>query len=106
MDILKIPIYCDTHLDNQLNELDAAWERTTQGIDSGNNEGIKINLDTKSLIGHCIYDTSEKLDDQFFSDLPKVEIPNVIKFIGDLCDMWNKFTHTKNRHIKRKNQIP
>ena len=47
----KIPIYCDEHLDDKLKELDTAWERTSQGIDSGANEGINIEMKIKYLYG-------------------------------------------------------
>ncbi len=98
----KIPIYCDEHLDSKLNELDAAWKRTTQGIDSGTNKGINIKLENKIPTWSLSYDESEELEDQYLSNLPKVEIPNLIKFVGDLVGMWNKFSHSKNRGVKRK----
>lgn len=98
----KIPIYCDEHLDNKLNDLDAAWDRTTQGIDSGTNKGINIKLENKIPTWTLSYDASEELEDQYLSNLPKVEIPNLIKFVGDLVGMWGSFSHAKNRGVKRK----
>lgn len=102
----KIPIYCDSHLDEKLNELDVAWERTTESINSGCNQGIKISQEEKNPTWTLLYDTSEKLDDKFLSDLPKAEIPNVIKFVGDICGIWDKFSHIKDRYIKRANPDP
>lgn len=102
----KVPIYCDQHLDDMSNALDAAWERTSQGIISGTNEGINIDLENKTVPWTLRYDTSEELEDQYLANLPKVEIPNLIKFVGDATGMWNKFTHTKNRYIKRKKAEP
>jgi len=102
----KIPIYCDEHLNRKLSELDAAWKRTTQDIDSGTNKGINIKLENKVLTWSLSYDASEELEDQYFSNLPKVEIPNLIKFVGDIVRMWDKFTHSKSRSIKRKTADP
>jgi len=98
----KIPIYCDEHLDNMSAELDAAWERTTQGINNGTNEGINIDLENKVTPWTLSYDTSEELEDQYLSSLPKVEIPNLIKFVGNISGMWNTFSHSRARYIKRK----
>ena len=68
----KIPIYCDKRLEEALLDLDLAWD-----------------------------ETKEKLDDSFFSNLPKIEIANLFKFIGDLTQLWGGFTHIKHRYIKR-----
>lgn len=98
----KIPIYCDEHLDNMSNQLDTAWEQTTHGIVSGSNEDINIDLENKGVPWSLNYDTSEELEDQYLSNLPKVEIPNLIKFVGDITGMWDKFSHSKTRYVKRK----
>jgi len=42
------------------------------------------------------------LENQYLSNLPKVEIPNLIKFVGDIVKMWGKFCHSKSRSVKRK----
>jgi TnpA family transposase len=102
----KISIYCDAHLDAKSAELDTAWEVTTNAIDSGTNEGFNIITDTKTPTWSLLYDVSVELEDQYLSNLPKVEIPNLIKFIGDLVGMWNKFSHAKNRGLKRKTADP
>ncbi|WP_163836898.1 DUF4158 domain-containing protein [Spartinivicinus ruber] len=39
---LKIPIYCDQRLDDVLQELNDAWERTTCNIQENNNPGFSI----------------------------------------------------------------
>lgn len=98
----NIPIFCDAHLDNRLLELDEAWKRTTHGIDSGSNEGFNIINDHKIPTWTLLYDTSEELEDQYLKNLPKVEIANLIKFVGDLIGMWGEFSHAKIRGIKRK----
>ena len=98
----KIPIYCDQRLDDAIKTLDEAWETTTENINKNNNPGfnIKVNKD-----GHkewsLLYDSSEPLDDAFFKTLPKVEIADIIMFIGDRIGIWNGFTHMKDRYIKR-----
>ncbi|EDD8833806.1 Tn3 family transposase [Salmonella enterica subsp. enterica serovar Mikawasima] len=99
----RIPVYCDNRLDEALQELDNAWKRTTQNILENNNRGFNIH-ETKTGQQHWSlhYDSVEKLDDAFFKKLPKVEIANIVMFIGDLTDMWRGFTHMKDRYTKRK----
>ena len=103
----KIPIYCDQRLDDALQELNDAWIRTTGNILENNNPGFSL----KEAKGgqpqwSLLYDSVETLDDAFFKNLPKVEIANIIMFIGDLIDMWSAFTHMKDRYTKRKKPIP
>ncbi len=38
--------------------------------------------------------------------LPKVEIANIVMFIGDRIGLWNGFTHMKDRYTKRKKPLP
>ena len=103
----KIPIYCDQRLDDVLQELNDAWERTTGNIQDNNNPGFSIR-ETKTGQQHwsLLYDSAEKLDDAFFKNLPKVDIANIVMFIGDLIDMWSGFTHIKDRYTKRKMPLP
>ena len=95
----KIPIYCDQRLDDVLQELDRAWTRTTGRITRGENLAFKIK-ETKSgeQDWSLSYDASEKLDDNFFSTVPQVEIPDIMMHMGDLTDMWGAFTHMKTRY--------
>lgn len=37
--------------------------------------------------------------------MPKVDITNVVMFIGDLIGMWDEFTHIKDRYTKRKRPV-
>lgn len=102
----KIPVYSDKRLDEALLALDSAWDNTTANIANGTNKGIEI-TETTDAEGNIIqswellYDPKEKLDDSFFSNLPKIEIANLLKFIGDLTQLWDGFTHIKHRYIKR-----
>ncbi|NRB25970.1 Tn3 family transposase [Shewanella sp.] len=99
----KIPIYCDQRLDDALQELNDAWDRTTENILDNNNPGFQIKkTKTGQPCWSLTYDSVEKLDDAFFKNLPKVEIANIMMFIGDLIDMWSGFTHMKDRYSKRK----
>jgi TnpA family transposase len=103
----KIPIYCDKRLDDALKMLDNAWDTTIENIHSGNNSGfifkeIKDGTQEWSLL----YDSSEPLNDAFFKTLPQVEIADIIMFIGDRINMWDGFTHMKNRYTKKKKPIP
>ena len=102
----KIPIYCDEHLDNMLRKLDDAWDRTTDGINTGKNTGVKISYKNNAPTWTLTYDTSKALNDHFLSHLPKVEIPNLIRFVGDKIGMWDQFVHNKNLYIKRKKSDP
>jgi len=102
----KIPIYCDKRLDEALLDLDLAWNQTNANIANGTNKGIEL-TETIKADGSTIqswkllYDAKEKLDDSFFSNLPKIEIANLLKFIGDTTQLWSGFTHIKHRYIKR-----
>ena len=99
----KIPIYCDERLEAAVAELDNAWDVTTQNIQSGLNTGFNLKKENKSgkQEWSLLYDSSEKLDDAFFKMLPKVEIADVIMFVGGLINMWNGFSHIKGSYIKR-----
>lgn len=95
----KIPVYCDEHLNEVLNELDHVWERTTSRINRGENQSFKIK-ETKSgeqdwRLG---YDSVEKLEDSFFKTLPQVEIPDIMMHMGERTNMWDVFTHMKSRY--------
>ncbi|MBA2649058.1 MAG: Tn3 family transposase [Legionella sp.] len=99
----NIPIYCDKHLDEVLELLDNAWERTTERITMGENAGFKIKETTSGeQEWSLLYDGVDKLDDAFFKTLPQVEIPDVVMHIGDHINMWCAFTHMKTRYNKRK----
>ena len=104
---LKIPIYCDRRLDNAVKTLDNAWDITTENIRLNQNIGFNLK-ETKGgeeQEWSLLYDSSEKLDDSFFKTLPKVEIADVMMFIGNLINMWDGFTHIKDRYIKRRKPI-
>ena len=96
----KIPIYCDERLDAALAELDEAWTRTTNRIETGENVGIEITQTKDTMRWTLLYDVSEKLDDSFFRNLSKVEIADIMMFIGERLSMWDGFSHIKGRYIK------
>ena len=98
----KIPIYCDERLDEDLNELDYAWDRTTGRINRGENLAFKIKeIKAGEQDWSLEYDSVEKLEDSFFKTLPQVEIPDIMMHMGDRTNMWNAFTHIKSRYIKK-----
>jgi len=102
----KIPGYCDERLDEAIKLLDNAWEKTTENIQHGNNTGFNIKeTKTGQQDWSLLYDSSEKLDDAFFKTLPQVELADVNMFIGNRIDMWNAFTHMKDRYTKRKTPV-
>ncbi len=102
----KIPIYCDKRLDDALQLLDDTWDKTTENIRLNKNSGFNVK-ETKAgqQQWSLLYDSSEKLDDTFFKTLPKVEIADMVMFIGDLIGLWDGFTHIKGRYIKRKKPV-
>jgi hypothetical protein len=99
----KIPIYCDKRLDEAIKKLNNAWDTTTENIRLEHNSGFNIK-ETKDgqQKWNLLYDSKEKLDDTFFKTLPKVEIADVVMFIGDFIGMWDGFTHIKDRYTKKK----
>ncbi|WP_131794631.1 hypothetical protein [Fluoribacter gormanii] len=95
---LKISIYCDQRLDDAVNELNSAWNKTTGCIHRGENLSLNIK-ETQSGEQEWIlsYDSVEKLDDSIFKALPQVEIPDIMMHMRDRTDMWSVFTHMKTR---------
>jgi TnpA family transposase len=102
----KIPIYCDERLDKALEMLDHLWDKTTENIKLGINAGFNIKKTKSGEQWSLLYDSSEELEDAFFKTLPKVEIADLLMFIGDRTGMRDGFTHQKDRYIKRKKPIP
>ncbi len=102
----KIPIYCDERLDKALEMLDHTWDKTTENINLGMNVGLNIKTKSGKQEWSLLYDSSENLEDAFFKTLPKVEIADLLMFIGDRTHMRDGFTHQKDRYIKRKKPIP
>jgi len=103
----KIPIYCDQRLDDALEELNDTWARTTHNIENNNNPGVRLwETKTGQPCWSLLYDSTEKLDDAFFKKLPKVEIANIVMFIGERIGMWSGFTHMKDRYVKRRKPLP
>lgn len=99
----KIPIYCDARLDDAVQELENTWGRVTDNINASKNPGFNLK-ETKSgqQDWGLLYDTSEKLDDAFFSGLPKVAIADMIMYIGNTTNMWDAFAHMLERYVKNK----
>lgn len=102
----RIPIFCDQRLDEALTMLDDAWSRTTKRISLGENAGLTIketkNGEQKWTLG---YDALDSLDDAFFKTLSQVEIPDIVKYIGDRINMWDSFSHMRTRYTKRKKPV-
>jgi len=96
----KIPVYCDERLDQALNELESAWIRTNQNIENGANIGIKIEIENGFKTWKLTYDANTKETSTFFDELPKTEIADVMKFMGDLVKIWKLFECQKDRYIK------
>ena len=97
----KIPIYCGKRLDEALTLLDETWDKVTDNIQAGRNEGFKIK-DAAKQTWTLQYNASEKLEDAFFKKLPKVAIADVLTFMGGRSHLWKAFTHMKDRYTKKK----
>lgn len=103
----KIPIYCDQRLDDALDELDNAWDRTLKRIKSGENTHFNVKeTSTGEQNWNLGYDSQDKLDDAFFKTLPPVEIADVVMHIGDYGNLWSDFTHIRTRYNKKKSPVP
>lgn len=102
----KLPVYCDARLDEALTALDQAWIRTIDNIQLGQNPGIRLTeTENGQLEWRLLYDSNEKLEDSFFKNLTKVDIADVVMFIGEKSGMWDGFEHLKDRYIKRKKPL-
>ena len=99
----KIPIYCDKRLVQALDNLDQALMETNSNISSGDNKNIKtITDEAGNTSWNLLYEAKEPLEDAFFSNLPKIEIADLLTFIGEKVNLWDAFTHIKHKYIKRK----
>jgi TnpA family transposase len=99
----KIPIYCDSRLDDAIKLLDETWDTTTENIRLGYNKGLNVTeTKTGEIEWSLLYDSSEPLEDTFFKTLPQSELPNVMMFMGDRMQLWEGFTHLKDRYVKIK----
>lgn len=47
------------------------------------------------------YDTSEKLDDVFFKNIPKLDVADIFIFIDSIMHIFEGFTHSKGDVISK-----
>ena len=104
----KLPIYCGGRLDQALDELDHAWERTNKNIANGENKGISIVTDNEGNTSWTLsYDTTDTGDSSdFFKGVTRREIADVISDMGDRLKIWPNFQHKKFRYTKQKQIEP
>jgi len=103
----KLPIYCDQRLDEALQQLDDAWNKTTRRINLGENTGFSITeIKTGEPDWKLEYDSSEELDDAFFKNLSQIGIADIVMYIGDRINIWDSFSHMKSRYTKKKKANP
>jgi len=103
----KIPVYCDGRLDQALVDLENAWIQTNKNIKDGINKSIEIETDNKGVVTWKLtYDTDEAEKSTFFDALPKKDIANVFKFMGDYLKLWGLFESQKDRYVKHKRPSP
>ncbi len=96
----KIPIYCSTHLDQKLEELNGKWKALYSNIE--NNENLKITTNKDGTLSWQLsYEASDELDDSFFRNIPKSDVGDVLAFVNEALDIFNGFTHNKGRYIKK-----
>lgn len=101
----KIAIYCEQYLDDKLDELEAAWQRTNRNIQEGNNEGIQTKiLEDNTTTWTLTYDTEDVTQSHFFDGLTPIDVTDALKLMGDKVKAWPVFLHLKDRYTKR--QIP
>jgi hypothetical protein len=99
----KIPVYCDERLDQALVNLENAWIQTNKNIEDGTNKSIELETDDKgNVTWKLTYDTDEAEKSTFFDDLPKRDITDVFKFMGDFLCIWILFESQKDRYVKHK----
>lgn len=96
----KIPIYCSTHLDQKLLELNNKWKKFSDNINNNKSFAIKAAKDS-SLSWQLNYETREKLDNVFFRNLYKSDIADILVFVNDIFNIFEGFTHIKGKYIKR-----
>lgn len=103
----KIPVYCDERLDQALADLENAWIQTNKNIEEGHNKSIKIETDDKGTITWKLtYDTEDTEKSTFFDELPKRDIADIFKFIGDYLKLWMLFESQKDKYVKYKHPSP
>ncbi|MEO8402642.1 MAG: Tn3 family transposase, partial [Gammaproteobacteria bacterium] len=103
----KIPVYCDERLDKALMDLEDAWIQTNKNIDEGKNKSIRIEIDDKGIVTWKLtYDADESEKSTFFDELPKEDIADVFKFMGDYLKIWKLFESQKDKYVKHKHPSP
>lgn len=103
----KIPVYCNGRLDQALADLENAWIQTNKNIEEGHNKSLKIEIDDKGTITWKLtYDTDDTDKSTFFDELPKRDIADVFKFMGDYLKLWMLFESQKDKYVKYKHPSP
>lgn len=103
----KIPVYCNDRLDQALADLEDAWIQTNKNIHEGKNKSIKIETDDKGVVTWKLtYDTDESEKSAFFDELPKEDIADIFKFMGDYLKIWKLFESQKDKYVKHKHPNP
>ena len=103
----KIPVYCDGRLDQALSALEEAWNQTNKNIDEGKNKSIKIETDDKgNVTWKLTYDADESEKVTFFDELPKKDIADVFKCMGDYLRIWGLFESQKDKYVKHRHPSP
>lgn len=103
----KIPVYCDERLDQALADLENAWIQTNKNIEEGYNKSLQIETDDKGITTwQLTYDTDDTEKSSFFDELPKRDIADVFKFMGDYLKLWMLFESQKDKYVKYKHPSP
>jgi hypothetical protein len=97
----KVSIYCDQHLDDKLEDLEFAWQTTAYNIQSGKNASFELNADDEGQVSWKLtYQAEQLVENQFFNQVPKIDIADLLKLMGDAIKIWPVFTHQKHRYVK------
>ncbi len=95
--------YCDERLDLALYDLECAWKNTVANIQQKKNTGFKLKTEKDGTeTWHLLYDSKKSLDDAFFKQLPKLDIASIVMYIGNKTELWDAFSHIKDRYVKRR----
>jgi TnpA family transposase len=100
----KIPVYCDSRLDDLCELLHKTWIETNENIEKSLNKNVVISKDKdNNETWHLTYDPLPKTDENSFLDkLEQVEIAQIIEYVADKTNFWKAFSHVKSLYAKQR----
>ncbi len=96
---LLIPV--DEILDKHENDLESLFKIINDRISSGENNGISIKNKGDEITWSLPYlKQEEQSNDPLFSDLSKINIADLLRFVNKECGFMRGFSHIKPHHSK------